>query len=457
MAGDGVVEVLVKDDVAAAVAPAAHIHRNADGGGVTGGILNVHAHDGVLAAHALGADADGVDAVFQELFHLGGALILVVGADGAHESLLGEKGRGLNGSGDTHANQKRRTGVQAVAGHAVKDKLGHALVAFAGHQDSSVAGECAAAARHVSVDLTAVPVGDDVPPHSGGALADILAGIVLIEGLHRVVAQRGLEGGLYDRVLEKAFQLIDEGEAGAALHPELQNAGVLAGGAVKLDGQLLVAEHGVIDHLGQGFGLFFAQLLELCDHVIRELLAGVADELCHHVGHFLDLSFFVHSNSSYVICSVNVLSGIERESDGQDDHAHDESDDDQGQAGFHVIHELVVAGTNDHGVGRHADRGRVSAGAADHAGHQNSAGVSAHALGNGEADGSHQRGGRGVGHEVCHHAAEEQHHEGQQIRGGVCAQHADHLVGDKLACAGGLQGGGEGEGTTEEEDCLEVD
>ena len=47
--------------------------------------------------------------------------------------------------------------------------------------------------------------------------------------------------------------------------------------------------------------------------------------------------------------------------------------------------------------------------------------------------------------------------EGQDHRRGVGAQHADHLVGDKLACAGGLQGGGEGEGTAEEEDGLEVD
>ena len=230
MAGDGVVEVLVKDDVAAAVAPAAHVHRNADGGGVTGGVLNVHAHDGVLAAHALGADADGVDAVLQELFHLGGALVLIVGADGAHQSLLGEKGRGLNRGRDADADQKRRTGVQAVAGHAVQDELGHALVALAGHQDGGVAGQGAAAARHVGVDLAAVPVGDDVPPHSGGALADVLAGVVLVEGLHGVVAQRGLEGGLHDRVLEQALQLVDEGEAGAALDPELQHAGVLAGG-----------------------------------------------------------------------------------------------------------------------------------------------------------------------------------------------------------------------------------
>lgn len=65
----GHVQVLVHHDVAPAVRPAAYVHGNADGGGVTGGVLDVHAHDGILTAHALGAKADGVDAVFQQLFH----------------------------------------------------------------------------------------------------------------------------------------------------------------------------------------------------------------------------------------------------------------------------------------------------------------------------------------------------------------------------------------------------
>ena len=50
---DGEVEVLVKDDVASAVAPAADIDCDADRGGMTGSILDIDAHDGELAAHAL--------------------------------------------------------------------------------------------------------------------------------------------------------------------------------------------------------------------------------------------------------------------------------------------------------------------------------------------------------------------------------------------------------------------
>ena len=63
---DGEIEVLVKDDVASAVAPATDVDCNADGGRMAGGILDIDAHDGELAAHALGAEADRIDAVLKE-------------------------------------------------------------------------------------------------------------------------------------------------------------------------------------------------------------------------------------------------------------------------------------------------------------------------------------------------------------------------------------------------------
>ena len=102
MCCDFVVQVLVKYDVAASVAPAADVYSYADRGGMTRRVLDVDAHDGVLAAHALRAEADRVDAVFEELLHLSRALVLVMGADGTHQSLLGKKSCGLNGSCDAY-------------------------------------------------------------------------------------------------------------------------------------------------------------------------------------------------------------------------------------------------------------------------------------------------------------------------------------------------------------------
>ena len=51
------VQILVHNDVATAVRPAAHVDGNADGGRMAGSVLNVHAQHGELAAHALGAKA----------------------------------------------------------------------------------------------------------------------------------------------------------------------------------------------------------------------------------------------------------------------------------------------------------------------------------------------------------------------------------------------------------------
>jgi len=154
-----------------------------------------------------------------------------------------------------------------------------------------------------------------------------------------------------------------------------------------------------------------------------------------------------------VPCSLR----IEGEGDGKDDHAHDQRDDDQRKAGLDVVHELVSAGADDHRVGGHSDRSGVSAGAADDAGHEDCSGIRSHALGDGEADRSHQCCCRRVGHEVRHRAAQDQYYEGQHVRGRVRAERADHLVRDHLACACLLQRGCQGKGAAEEEDGLEVD
>jgi hypothetical protein len=55
---------------------------------VTRGRLDVHAHDTAVAGQPLRADADFVEAVFQELFHHGGAFVRVVGIDRAQDRLF---------------------------------------------------------------------------------------------------------------------------------------------------------------------------------------------------------------------------------------------------------------------------------------------------------------------------------------------------------------------------------
>ena len=231
---DGEVEVLVKDDVASAVAPAADIDCDADRGGMTGSILDIDAHDREFAAHALGTETDCIDAVLKELLHLRGIGVVIVGADGTHQGLLGIEGSGLDGSSDAYAHEKGRTGVQPIGCHAVEDEFCNSLIAFTGHQNSRIAGKRTAAACHIGIDLALVRVRNYIPPDCRGALANVLAGVVLIECLHGIVAQRCVKSCLYDGFLEQHFEIVNEGELCAAFYPELEDSGVLTGGAVNM-------------------------------------------------------------------------------------------------------------------------------------------------------------------------------------------------------------------------------
>ena len=214
-----------------------------------------------------------------------------MGSDGTHQCLLGIEGCGLYGSADAYANQQRRTCIESVSCHSVEDKLCDAFVAFAGHQNSCVAGKRASAACHICVDLTLIRVRNDVPPDSRCTLADIFACVVLVKSLHGIVAKRSINCSLHYCFLKKHFQIVDIRELCAAFYPELQDSCILAGRAVQFYSQFLVAEHGLIDDLCHRGSLLLTELLELCDDVVGELDAGESYKLRHNVFEFLYLCF----------------------------------------------------------------------------------------------------------------------------------------------------------------------
>ena len=78
MCSNGIVQILIKDNVAAAMRPASYVYGYADGGRMSCGVLDMYAHNGVLTAHTLRSKANRVDAVFQKLLHGSCALVLVV-------------------------------------------------------------------------------------------------------------------------------------------------------------------------------------------------------------------------------------------------------------------------------------------------------------------------------------------------------------------------------------------
>ncbi|MCY1246223.1 hypothetical protein D9M72_594350 [compost metagenome] len=98
------------------------------------------------------------------------------------------------------------------------------------------------------------------------------------------MAQRPLLGGFQGRVLEDAFQLAQQREAGAGGDEVLDDPGVLAARAVELVRIVLVLGHRVVDFDGQGIGFRGAQLRGLFLDVLRQALADIGGELGHHVG-----------------------------------------------------------------------------------------------------------------------------------------------------------------------------
>ena len=51
-----------------AVRPTAHIYSNGYDAWVAGAVFDMHAHHGACAAHAVWAEADLIDALFEQLF-----------------------------------------------------------------------------------------------------------------------------------------------------------------------------------------------------------------------------------------------------------------------------------------------------------------------------------------------------------------------------------------------------
>jgi hypothetical protein len=74
----GVVKIPVEFNESSSVAPAGYGNCNTQSSRVTGCIDYIDTHYRVLAAHALRSEADRVDAVLEEAFHLSGFLILIV-------------------------------------------------------------------------------------------------------------------------------------------------------------------------------------------------------------------------------------------------------------------------------------------------------------------------------------------------------------------------------------------
>ena len=58
MCSNGIVQILIKNNMTSAMRPAAYINRHADGRRMSGRVLDMDTHNGIFSAHSLGTKAD---------------------------------------------------------------------------------------------------------------------------------------------------------------------------------------------------------------------------------------------------------------------------------------------------------------------------------------------------------------------------------------------------------------
>ncbi|MPM63352.1 hypothetical protein SDC9_110232 [bioreactor metagenome] len=256
--------------------------------------FDVHAHDAVVAGESLRTDADFIQAFFEQLFHLCGVFVRIVGPDLTQDGPLGEPRCRFHRSRNTDADEQGRAGIHAARSDHIEDEIRDALVSLARHQDGRLARKRAASPGHVDVDDREVLVRHDFPIQPRDLRAGIRSGVLFVEGLHRVVAQGAPFGGAERGGAQDVFQLAEQGEACASADEILDDAGVLTARTVQLVGSLLVVGHGQVDGLRQRIRFERPQLGELVLDVVRQTLADVCGEFRHDFGEFRNFGISLH-------------------------------------------------------------------------------------------------------------------------------------------------------------------
>ena len=157
-------------------------------------VLDVALEHGHVAAEAHRADAGLVQEPVELLLELGDERIGVARPDRPRDRLLGEVHRVVGGAADADADDPGRARLAAGADDRLEHELLDPLDAVgrdAHLQEAHVLG--AGALRH-ALDVEPVPVLDEVPVHDRQAVADVRAGVLARDRVHRVRAQRVLDG-----------------------------------------------------------------------------------------------------------------------------------------------------------------------------------------------------------------------------------------------------------------------
>ena len=134
--------------------------------------------------------------------------IRVAGADRAHDRLLGEVHRVVGRPADADADDPGRARLAARADDRLEHEPLDPVHPVGGHAHLQEAHVLGARALRDALDVQPVPVGDELPVDDRQPVADVRAGVLARDRVHRVRAQRVLDGRARGAVAEA---LVDPG------------------------------------------------------------------------------------------------------------------------------------------------------------------------------------------------------------------------------------------------------
>ncbi len=257
----------------AARGPALVVHRDRVQRHVRVRVLDVAVEHRDVAAEPHRADAGLVQQAEELVLELRDDRIGVARADRTRDRLLREVHRVVGAAADADADDSGRARLAAGADDRLEHELLDPLHAVGGDAHLEEAHVLRAGALRHALHVEPVPVGDELPVHDRKPVADVRAGVLARDRVHRVRAQRMLErrarGAVAQRLVDPR-RVQREVLADAACVD--RDAGVLADEVVLAVGDLDVAEDRVEDALPRHRGLARRGGLQRVAEVLRNVL-----------------------------------------------------------------------------------------------------------------------------------------------------------------------------------------
>src|SRR5580765_982108 len=157
-------------------------------------VLDVARQHRHVTAETHRADARLVQQLVQLYFQLRDVRVRIVRADRSRDRFFGEIHRVVGAAADADADDAGRAGLATGADDRLEYEPLHALHAVGGDAHLQEAHVLAAGSLGHALDVEAVPLGDELPVNDRQSVAGVRSGVLARDRVHRVRAQRMLDG-----------------------------------------------------------------------------------------------------------------------------------------------------------------------------------------------------------------------------------------------------------------------